>query len=324
MNRFSRRTFIKIGLTAGGSALLPGVVSRALAASAPEFITINGGGQGGAWYLGATAIAELCKQDVWPKVSTTVQAGGGKINIRQLHQKKIDFGFMFALDATHAYKGTFDFKSNKMNNLRAVMSTNAAFFATVAKPGIKSYAELAGKAAAPGRAGLTGLVTFKAMMDVLGIEDKVKMVNSGYPEMASLYKDGVVQAVAVIGSNPHTVVNEIMSTSKGTLLSVDEKLAKVMVDKYDYDRITIPANTYPGQPDPVHTIGSVTQFVTHADEPEDWVYRVTKVTWEHRKRLVQAHKSYKELDKAMVLQGNHIPLHPGAARYWREVGILKG
>jgi hypothetical protein len=60
MNRFSRRTFIKIGLTAGGSALLPGVVSRALAASAPEFITINGGGQGGAWYLGATAIAELC------------------------------------------------------------------------------------------------------------------------------------------------------------------------------------------------------------------------------------------------------------------------
>jgi TRAP transporter TAXI family solute receptor len=97
-----------------------------------------------------------------------------------------------------------------------------------------------------------------------------------------------------------------------------------MVEKYDYDRITIPANSYPGQTEPVHTIGSVTQFVTHADEPDDWVYKITKVTWEHRQRLVQAHKSYKELDKSMVMQGNHIPLHPGAARYWREVGILKG
>lgn len=324
MTHFSRRKFIHVGLAAGASTVLPGTALRALAASVPEFLTINGGGQGGAWYLGATAIAELCKQKVWPSVSTTVQAGGGKINIRQLRDKKIDFGFMFALDATHAYKGTFDFKSGPAKNLRAVMSTNAAFVATVVKPGIKSYADLAGKSAAPGRAGLTGLVTFHYMMDVLGIKDKVKMVNSGYPEMASLFKDGIVQAVTVIGSNPHTVVSEIMSTSGGTLLPVDEKLAKMMVEKYDYDRIIIPANTYPGQNAAVQTIGSVTQLITHADVPEDWVYRVTKVSWENRPRLVQAHKSYKELDKAMVLQGNHIPLHPGAARYWREAGILKG
>jgi hypothetical protein len=323
MNRFSRRQFIKVGLTAGGSMLLP-VSLRAFAAGAPEFLTINGGGQGGAWYLGAAAIAELCKQELWPNVSTTVGAGGGKINIRQLQQKKIDFGFMFALDTTHAYKGTLDFKNNQAKNLRAVMSTNAAFVATVVKPGIKSYADLAGKAAAPGRAGLTGLVTFQYMMEALGIKDKVKMVNSGYPEMPSLFKDGVVQAATAIGSNPHTVMSEIMSTSGGTLLPVDEKLAKIMVDKYDYDRVTIPANSYPGQTAAVPTIGSVTQLVTHADVPEDWVYRITKVSWENRQRLIQAHKSYKELDKAMVLQGNHIPLHPGAARYWREVGILKG
>jgi TRAP transporter TAXI family solute receptor len=319
MNKLHRRDVIRIGLMAGGTALLPGVVTRAFAAGAPEFLTINGGGQGGAWYLGAAAIGELCKKDVWPGVSTTVQAGGGKINARQLHQKKIDFGFMFALDATHAYKGKLDYKDNPMTNLRAVMSTNIAYVETVVKPGIKSYAELSGKAVDPGRAGMTGLVTFKYIIDALGL--KVKLVNSGYPEMASLFKDGVVQGVSVIGSNPHTSVSEIMSTSKGALLPVDDKLAKIMVDKYDYELVTIPANTYPGQTKDVPSIGSVTQFVTHAEVPEEWVYKVTKVTWEHRQRLVQAHKAYKELDKKMVLRGVRIPLHPGAARYWKEVGI---
>jgi TRAP transporter TAXI family solute receptor len=319
MNKLHRRDVIRIGLMAGGTALLPGLATRAYAAGAPEFLTINGGGQGGAWYLGAAAIGELCKKDVWPGVSTTVQTGGGKINARLLHQKKIDFGFMFALDATHAYKGKLDYKDNRMANLRAVMSTNLAYLATVAKPGIKSYAELSGKAVDPGRAGMTGLAAFKYIAEALGIN--VKLVNSGYPEMASLFKDGVVQGVCVIGSNPHTAVSEIMSTSKGELLPMEGKLAKTMIDKYDYEPVTIPANTYPGQTKDVPSIGSVTQIVTHAEVPEEWVYKVTKVTWEHRQRLVQAHKSYKELDKKMVLRGVHIPLHPGAERYWKEIGI---
>lgn len=323
MHRVSRRKFLKFGVMAGGTVMLPGFASSALAAQAPEYLTINGGGQGGAWYLGAAAIAELCKHYVWPNVSTTVQAGGGLINARQLHDKKIDFGFMFALDAAHAYKGTQDFKGNRMENLRAVMSTNPAFDATLAQPGIHSFMDLVGKTAAPGRPGLTGRATFEYIIHALGIADKVKIVNSGYPEMPSLFKDDVVQAVSVIGSNPHTVLSEIMSTDKGTLLPVDNHLAKIMVEKYDFDRVTIPANTYRGQPDPVPTIGTVTQLVTHADEPDDWVYHVAKVTWEHRQRLVLAHKSYKALDRSMVLRGNHIPLHPGAARYWREIGILK-
>ncbi|MGD9830647.1 MAG: TAXI family TRAP transporter solute-binding subunit, partial [Hyphomicrobiaceae bacterium] len=209
------------------------------------------------------------------------------------------------------------------SKIRAVMSTNGAYVTALGKPDIKTFADLAGKAAAPGRGGMTGRVTYQYVLNELGIKSKVKEINSGYAEMPSLFKDGIAQAVVVIGSIPHPVIDEILSTHQGNLLPIDGKVAKVLTEKYNYEAVTIPAGTFKGQKADVQTVGSVTTLCTHADVPEEWVYKLTKAAWEGRQRLIQAHKAYKELDKTMVTKGVRIPFHPGAARYWREVGILK-
>ncbi len=317
----TRRTFIGTGLAAGGLLLLPGGRLPAFAASDPEFLTLLGGGQGGAWYLGAAAMGELAKE-IWPGVSTTVTSGGGMSNLRNLAQKKVEFAYAFAMDATAAYRGTLDFEGRRIDGLRAIMSTNPAYVTTVAKPGIDTYRDLAGKSVAPGRAGFTGLKTFRYIAQEAGIADAVKEVNSDYPEMPSMFKDGVVQAATVIGSIPHPTIDEILSTAEGQLVSIDDDIAAALSEKYNYERVVIPAGTFRGQDRDVPTIGSVTQVLTHAEVPDDWVYKLTKASWENRQRLVQAHKAYAELDEKMVLMGVRIPLHPGAERFWREAGIL--
>lgn len=323
-NILNRRGFMRSGLTSAAAlAAAPGLVgTMARAAGAPEYMTLVGGGQGGAWYLGAATMGELAK-DIWPDISTTVTPGGSLANLQGVGRRKIDVAYSFAMDVTAAHDGTLAFEGRAIPEVRAIMSTNAAYLSTVAKPDVQSYSDLAGLSAAPGRAGMTGLAAFRNVVNEVGIGDEVEEVNTDYPEMSGLFKDGVVSSATVIGSIPHSTINEILSTSDGHLLGMDDELVQRLSEKYNYERMVVPAGTFAGQDEDVVTAGSVTQVVTHADMDEEWVYQLTKATWENRPRLIQAHPSYKELTEEMVLSGIRVPLHPGAERYWREIGLLQ-
>lgn len=322
MYRLNRRGFLKsCGAVAGASALGGLPLRAGLAANGPEFMTLVGGGQGGAWYLGAATMAEMAK-DLWPDISTTVSPGGGIANLQAVGKQEIDIGYAFAMDAASAYQGTNAFEGRQIENLRALFSTNGAYLSTVAKPEIKSYRDLAGKSAAPGRAGMTGLATFRNVVRELGIEDEVDEINTDYPEMPTMFQDGVVQAATVIGSIPHQTINEILLNSDGHLLEVEDEVIEALSEKYNYERVIIPAGTFEGQDEDVVTIGSVTQVTTYAELDEEWVYQLVKSVWEGRDKMVQAHVSYKEMDEDMVTNGVRIPFHPGAERYWKEVGLL--
>ena len=326
MRDFGRRDFIKMGtgLALSSALVLPAALARKAhaAAATPEYLTMVGGGQGGAWYLGAAAIAELSKK-VWPGVATTVTPGGGISNLKGVGAKKIEVGFAFAMDVTAAYKGMLKFEGKPVKNLRALMSTNGAYLSTVAKPDIKSYADLAGKSAAPGRAGMTGLASFERIVAQMGVAKDVKIVNTGYGEMSALFQDNVVQSATVIGSIPHPVVDEILSVTEGHLLPVDDAVADALGKAFNYEKVTIPAGTFKGQDKDVPTIGSVTQVTTYAEMPDEWAYNIVKTTWENRKRMVQAHKAYGEFGEEIAVKGVRIPFHPGAAQYWKEIGLLK-
>lgn len=320
--KLARRDFLRASLiSAAAVAAGPKLIgSMAYAAEAPDYLTFVGGGQGGAWYLGAAAMAEIAK-NLWPNVSTTVTPGGSLANLQSVGRRKIDIAYSFAMDVTAAHRGTLAFEGRPLKDIRAIMSTNAAYLSTVAKPEIQSYRDLAGKSVAPGRAGMTGLATFRNVVEEVGIANQVEEVNTDYPEMSGLFKDGIVSSATVIGSIPHSTINEILSTAEGHLLSMDEELLGRLSEKYNYERMVIPAGTFIGQKKDVVTAGSVTQVVTHADLPDEWIYKLTKSTWENRERLVQAHPSYKELTEEMVLSGIRVPLHPGAEQYWREIGL---
>jgi hypothetical protein len=321
-----RRDFLRAGLTSAITLTiglnLVSPLSHA-AEDAPDYLTLVGGGQGGAWYLGAAAMAELAK-GIWPDISTTVTPGGSLANLQGVGRRKIDIAYAFAMDVTAAQTGMLAFEGTPIKDIRAIMSTNAAYLSTVVKPEIESYKDLAGKAAAPGSSGMTGLATFRNVVKEAGVSDQVKEINTDYPEMSGLFKDGIVSSATVIGSIPHSTVNEILSTSEGHLLGIEEDLLKLLIEKYNYERMVIPKGTFIGQDKDVITAGSVTQVVTHADVPEEWIYELTKATWENRNRLIQAHPAYKELTKEMVMTGIRVPLHPGAEKYWREIGLLTG
>ena len=90
-----------------------------------------------------------------------------------------------------------------------------------------------------------------------------------------------------------------------------------------YQAGTVPANTYEGQTSNVPTAFVQNFLVTHEGVPTDTVYKMTKAMFENLDHLVAAHAAAKAISKQTALVGMPLPLHPGAEKYYREIGLIK-
>jgi TRAP transporter TAXI family solute receptor len=85
----------------------------------------------------------------------------------------------------------------------------------------------------------------------------------------------------------------------------------------------IPAHTYTGQTEAAPTVTIKNFLVTHEGVPADAVYAMTKSLFDNLDQMVAAHAAAKAIQRETAAQGLPVPLHPGAERYYREVGLLK-
>ena len=286
-----------------------------------KFIRIAGGGMGGAWYLGAAKMASFCEK-IWPGISASSTPGGGVGNMRRMEKGEYQIAFTFTDTIYAANKGKAPFKSPI--DMRFVCATNAAYIQTVAQPPIKSYRDLKGKKACPGDAGKSGYDAFMKIMKAYGMEKEVKIVTASYDKMPDLLVDGIVDAVSVYGSIPHLVPNEILVRRQVNFLPLEDSIAKKMVAQYPgMVELTIKPNSFKNQGYPVKTAGSMTAIVCRPDVPDEVIYKLLKYTWEHRQEMIDAHVVYKDFVEETVPLGRTVPWHPGAEKFWKEVGVLK-
>ena len=90
-----------------------------------------------------------------------------------------------------------------------------------------------------------------------------------------------------------------------------------------YQPAIIPANTYEGQTKDVPSIAIQNFLVTHEGVSNEMAYMMTKALWENLDALVAAHAAGKAIKKENAVKGMPLPLHPGAEKYYREIGLLK-
>ena len=108
-------------------------------------------------------------------------------------------------------------------------------------------------------------------------------------------------------------------------MEIDDGLIKELKAKYPwYTSYTIKAGTYPNQDKDVKTSAIKMVMFCRGDLPEDVVYQLTKTLWEHMDELGQSQKNLKGLTAENAVKDiADIPLHPGAAKYYKEIGVLK-
>lgn len=100
--------------------------------------------------------------------------------------------------------------------------------------------------------------------------------------------------------------------------------AQIVLVRKEFPEISpspVPAGTYPSLTTDYHSFGIYVFTVANEDLPDNLVYKIVKTVFEHHQELVEAHPAAKETVPANVDRGTFLPFHPGALRYYQEIGV---
>ncbi len=292
-------------------------------------IKIYTGGTGGTYYPLGTKLAELINKYSNGLIeASAVTSGASVANAQALAAGDAQVIFIQNDIAYYAYNGLYMFKDNKVSNIRGIATLYPETIQIVvrADSGIKTLQDLAGKKVAIGAQGSGTAVNAEQILKAAGLWDKITPVYADFKQAAQQLKLGQVDAAFLTAGTPTSAVVELAATTPVNLVEIpDDVLNKLHEQGYKfYVRVIVPKDTYNGMTKDVKTVAVKAMLACDANLPDDVVYTITKILFEHLDELKQAHKKAEMISLDKALDGMSIPLHPGAEKYYKEKGVLKG
>lgn len=305
-------------------------------ASAVSHISIATGGTAETYYPIGSAIANaLIGAAIADAVSEpgtlqcTVKTGNGSIaNAKLISNKTIELA-MIQSDISHwAYNGEFMFEGKPIENIRAITALFSEHihivFAKNAK--VQTFPDLKEKRVGIASPGSGAECTIRAIFQTAGLTyNDLKKVNYlDFAATANALRDDHVDAGFLISTYPSATVEDLAARRNISLLNFDEDLLVKLNDQYPFlVRSVIPAKTYNGIDEDTTTVSVKTTLVAHADVSEEDVYNFTKNFFQNIDSIHAAHAKATEITLENALDGLTAPLHPGAERFYREMGIIQ-
>ncbi len=318
-------------------------------ANAVEIFTIGTGGVTGVYYPAGGAICRLFngmkEENRQRKVRCTVESTGGSVdNILALRarsnkknslddENRIDVAIVQSDWQYNAYNGTGpeEFKqAGPFKDLRSLFSLHTEAFTLVVRADskIKTLNDLQGKKVNIGNMGSGNRATMEVVMAIKGwtknnFKEAVELKGSDQPQALC---DGTIDAMVYSAGHPNGAVQEAATSCNVRIVTIDDpQIDKLVKENSYYAYTTIPGGMYAGNPNDIKTFGVKATVVTSVDLDEDLAYSIVKSVFSPKnfKNFKTLHPVFVNLDrKSLVKEGNTAPLHPGAVRYFKEVGLL--
>lgn len=305
------------GASSGGAAANTGKTT---------ILTIGTADSTGTMYPVGAGVASVINDNV-PGFKINVETSkGSPANCVNIQQGNVDLATIAGDTAFQAVEGMGNFKDNSCPDLRALCAVYASMSNWIAlkKSGMTMVHDLDGKNVAIGPEASTTEIAGLAGLEACGVTPKEK-VNLGLGDGADEVNDGVRDASHGFAGIPIGGQLSVAQTTDCVFLGyTDEELDKVIAANPSYYKTVIPAGTYPGQDEDVPTFGVKCLIVVNANMDEQTAYDFTKALATHVDNLVAAHASMSSMqDPDFICNDLPIELHPGAAKYYQEAGMLK-
>ncbi len=293
--------------------------------AAPTRLAVATGGTAGVYFPLGGAFANIITERVDGVTANAESTGASVVNVNLLNNGEVDFALMQNDIAYYAFNGVEMFSDNPaLTNLRgiAVLYPEVVQIVVNADAGINSVEDLRGRRVAVGAPGSGAEANARQILTAHGISyDDIRADFLSFAEAADALRDGNVDAAFVTAGTPTAAVTDVSTTHNVRLLNIDSSVAASLAAEFPfYDTVTIPAGTYNNQTEDVQTVTVLAMLSARAGLSDDVVYNITKALFENLNMFAAAHARGGNLSLDSALSGMPLELHPGAARYFQEMG----
>lgn len=303
--------------------------------NAAESLIIATATTGGTYYpvgvaIGTLASIKLAKKD--KITATAINSAGSGENIQMLKNKEAHLAILQALYGLNAYYGKGPFEGKAVKGFRSItmLWENVEHF-----PMLKKYVKTGtiddlkglGKKFSIGKRGSGTEGSGRTILGVLGIdpEKELTLEYLAYNPSAQAMMDGRIVGANIPAGPPVAAITQLfaqLGEKKVKVLDItDDQLATIQAEYPIWNRFVVKAGTYPGQKTDIQTISQPNFLAARTDISEETVYKMTKTIYENLPFLVGIHKATKAMSLDHAINGLPVPLHPGAAKYYKEKGI---
>jgi len=314
------------------AAAFAGLTLAPSALFAESFVTIGTGGVTGVYYPTGGAICRLVNQGRKEHgIRCSVESTGGSVyNINTIREGELEFGVAQSDWEFHAYHGSSKFEdAGAFADLRSVFSIHAEPFSVLARTDseVSVLEDLKGKRVNVGNPGSGARGTTEVVMDALGwqISDFKLATELKSAEQAAALCDNQIDVMVHTTGHPSGMFKEATTACDAQLVEVAGAEIDRLVSEHPYYRTaTIPAGMYRGTDRDIATFGVGANFVTSTAVSEEAVYAIVSAVFNNIESFKKLHPAFANLDpKTMATAGLSAPLHPGAAKYYREQGWIE-
>ncbi|MGF1592609.1 MAG: TAXI family TRAP transporter solute-binding subunit [Kiloniellaceae bacterium] len=310
------------------------------AAEQLSLFRIGTGGIGGTYYPIAGVVAQAISNPAGrcetgdtcgvPGLVAVAQSSSGSVaNVKDIAAGRIESGFVQSDVAFWAYTGINAFEGDgRQTSLRAIANLYPESFHIVVRSdgAIREVRDLVGKRVALDEAGSGTLVGARLVLEAYGLTEQTLQVAYMKSDAAmERLVTGRLDAFFLVAGYPAKVVEWAAEQTGVRLVPVaGEEISALLEHNPFLQRDRIPAGTYDGV-DTVETITVAAQWITRDDVDAETIYGVLEALWrsDARRLLDRGHAKGRTIRLETALDGIGIPLHDGALRFYREIGLLQ-
>lgn len=301
------------------------LLSSGAAMASNQTLSIATGGTGGVYYPIGGGFAEIIGRNLDGYSAVAEVTGASVENMALIHRGDATLALVLADTAYQAYHGEGQFEGRRqVTNTRALASIypNVIQIVTLADSGISSLQDMKGKRVSVGAPGSGTEVNSRAVLASNGLtQDDFRAQRLNFNETADALRDGDIDAGFWSVGPPTSSIMSLAATREISILSLteDERAAAIETEPV-FAAFDLPGGTYEGVSDDTATLGIPNVLIVNADMSDDLAYDLTKLLFEKKDELVNVHSAAENLTVDFTLNATPVPLHPGAIRYFEEIG----
>jgi TRAP transporter TAXI family solute receptor len=317
-------------ISAFAASFLVAGVFAAPAQAQQKYMTIGTGGVTGVYYAAGGAICRLVNKDrAKHGIRCSVESTGGSVfNINTIKAGELDLGVAQSDVQYNAGKGLAQFKAGAYGDLRSVMSLHPEPFTVLARKesSIRGFADFKGKKFNVGNPGSGTRASMEELLAAMNwtLSDFSLASELKADEHGAALCDGKIDGFFYGVGHPSANIQDPTTSCGAKLVSITgPAVDKLVAEKPYYGYAAIPAGMYPGNPQETKTFGVLATLVTSSKVPADTIYTAVKAVFDNFEEFKKLHPALANLKpEEMVKNGLSVPLHPGAAKYYKEKGWI--